>query len=117
MHAAMGYEPMQRRGAWGAGLPPGATPDDAPRSAPSVDARTAPRAAPAPRTAPAMPTPAPASPPRASAASAAAFAAALRRAAGGTDISTLVDDLDRLRRDPAAKRALWPRLRALRRLQ
>ena len=39
---------------------------------------------------------------------------ALRRAAGGVDPGTLVGDLDRLRRDPAAKRALWPRLRALR---
>jgi hypothetical protein len=40
---------------------------------------------------------------------------ALRRAAGGADPLALVDDLDRLRREPALKRALWPRLRALRR--
>ena len=40
---------------------------------------------------------------------------ALRRAAGGADPTPLVDDLARLRNDPALKRALWPRLRALRR--
>jgi hypothetical protein len=40
---------------------------------------------------------------------------ALRRAAGDQDVSGLVDDLERLRREPALKRALWPRLRALRR--
>lgn len=40
---------------------------------------------------------------------------ALRRAANGADPAALVDDLERLRRDPALKRALWPRLRALRR--
>jgi hypothetical protein len=40
---------------------------------------------------------------------------ALRRAAGGRDIGELVADLERLRREPALKRALWPRLRALRR--
>jgi hypothetical protein len=39
---------------------------------------------------------------------------ALRRAAGGADPSSLAGDLERLRRDPLAKRALWPRLRALR---
>lgn len=51
--------------------------------------------------------------------------AALLRAAGGVDLATLVaalgaTDVDaagigRLRGDPAAKRALWPRLRVLRR--
>jgi hypothetical protein len=40
---------------------------------------------------------------------------ALRRAAGGNDIGALVDDIDKLRNQPALKRALWPRLRALRR--
>jgi hypothetical protein len=40
---------------------------------------------------------------------------ALRRAAGGSDVSALIEDLERLRREPALKRALWPRLRALRR--
>lgn len=40
---------------------------------------------------------------------------ALRRAAGGADPRPLAGDLERLRRDPAAKRALWPRLRVLRR--
>ena len=40
---------------------------------------------------------------------------ALRRAAGGNDISALVDDIEKLRAQPALKRALWPRLRALRR--
>ena len=40
---------------------------------------------------------------------------ALRRAAGGRDPSALLPPLDRLRGDAAAKRALWPRLRALRR--
>jgi hypothetical protein len=39
---------------------------------------------------------------------------ALRRAAGGADPLPLAGDLAALRRDPAAKRALWPRLRALR---
>jgi hypothetical protein len=40
---------------------------------------------------------------------------ALRRAAGGADLASLSVDLARLRREPALKRALWPRLRALRR--
>ena len=40
---------------------------------------------------------------------------ALRRAAGGRDPSAVLPPLDRLRGDAAAKRALWPRLRALRR--
>ena len=40
---------------------------------------------------------------------------ALRRAAGGTDVAALAGDLEKLRREPALKRALWPRLRALRR--
>lgn len=43
------------------------------------------------------------------------LAAALLRAAGGRDLSALALDLERLRREPALKRALWPRLRALRR--
>ncbi|MFT3808265.1 hypothetical protein [Arenimonas sp.] len=41
--------------------------------------------------------------------------AALRRAAGDCGIDALVGDLARLRKDPAGKRALWPKLRALRR--
>ena len=44
-----------------------------------------------------------------------ALAAAIARAAAGRDVSALVLDLDKLRREPALKRALWPRLRALRR--
>ena len=40
---------------------------------------------------------------------------ALRMAAGDRDVSALAPDLDRLRREPAMKRALWPSLRALRR--
>jgi hypothetical protein len=41
---------------------------------------------------------------------------ALRRAAGGRELAGLaLPPLDRLREDAAAKRALWPRLRALRR--
>lgn len=40
---------------------------------------------------------------------------ALRRAAGDRDVSGLIDDLERLRREPALKRELWPKLRALRR--
>lgn len=41
---------------------------------------------------------------------------ALRRAAGGRDLGGLpLPPLDRLRADAAAKRALWPALRALRR--
>jgi hypothetical protein len=108
MLAAMGYEPLQARGDWGAGLPQ-AVPSAAPaRSVPST--RVAPASPLAPERVPA------AAAPRANA-EPAAFAAALRRAAGGGDVSALVDDLERLRRDPAAKRALWPRLRALRRLQ
>lgn len=39
--------------------------------------------------------------------------AALRQAAGGQDVAALVADIEVLRRDPALKRALWPRLRAL----
>jgi len=42
---------------------------------------------------------------------------ALRRAAGDRDIEGLVEDLERLRREPALKRALWSRLRILRRSQ
>lgn len=42
---------------------------------------------------------------------------ALRRAAGDRDIEGLVEDLERLRREPALKRALWARLRTLRRSQ
>ena len=48
-------------------------------------------------------------------ASFAALQQALRRAAGDRDVSGLVGDLERLRRDPLLKRALWPQLRALRR--
>lgn len=44
-----------------------------------------------------------------------ALAAAIARAAGDRDLSALALDLERLRREPAMKRALWPRLRALRR--
>ena len=40
---------------------------------------------------------------------------ALRRAANGAEVAALAGDLDQLRREPALKRALWPRLRALRR--
>ncbi|MEO8161440.1 MAG: hypothetical protein ABI588_08460 [Arenimonas sp.] len=45
----------------------------------------------------------------------AALAAAIGRAAAGHDLSALALDLERLRREPALKRALWPQLRALRR--
>ena len=45
----------------------------------------------------------------------AALAAALARAAGGRDLAGLALDLEQLRREPKAKRALWPQLRALRR--
>jgi hypothetical protein len=44
-----------------------------------------------------------------------ALAAAIVRAAAGRDVSALALDLDQLRREPGLKRALWPRLRALRR--
>jgi hypothetical protein len=41
---------------------------------------------------------------------------AIRRAAGGGDLTGVpLPPLERLRGDPAAKRALWPRLRAARR--
>jgi hypothetical protein len=43
------------------------------------------------------------------------LAAAIARAAGGRDVSALALDLQRLRLEPALKRALWPQLRALRR--
>jgi len=45
------------------------------------------------------------------------LAAAIARAAGGRDLAGLALDFERLRREPALKRALWPRLRALRRAQ
>ena len=60
-------------------------------------------------------TPAPA-PVKAMASGTSALAAALARAAGGRDLAALALDLDGLRRDPASKRALWPKLRALRRV-
>ena len=41
--------------------------------------------------------------------------AAIARAAGGRDLAALALDFERLRREPSLKRALWPRLRALRR--
>ena len=46
-----------------------------------------------------------------------ALRAALTRAAAGADIAALLPDLDVLRRQASAKRALWPRLRSLRRTQ
>ena len=54
-------------------------------------------------------------PSRPGAAAAEQLAGAIARAAGGRDLSALALDLERLRREPALKRALWPRLRALRR--
>jgi hypothetical protein len=54
-------------------------------------------------------------PSRAHAAPAEQLAAAIVRAAGGRDLSALALDFERLRREPSLKRALWPRLRALRR--
>lgn len=59
--------------------------------------------------------PAASSAPAAAATTAGKLLAALRLAAGGHDPIALAGDLDGLRRDPARKRALWPRLRALRR--
>ena len=44
-----------------------------------------------------------------------ALRAALARAAGGADIDALISDLELLRLQPSVKRALWPRLRAMRR--
>ena len=43
------------------------------------------------------------------------LAAAIARAAAGRDLAALALDFERLRREPSLKRALWPRLRALRR--
>jgi hypothetical protein len=60
--------------------------------------------------------PAPAEDARPRPAPAGALAAALARAAGGRDLAALALDLEGLRRDPASKRALWPKLRALRRV-
>jgi hypothetical protein len=54
-------------------------------------------------------------PSRPAAASTEQLAAAIVRAAGGRDLAALALDMERLRREPALKRALWPRLRALRR--
>ena len=45
----------------------------------------------------------------------AALRAALERAAGGRNLAELLLDLPRVRASAAAKRALWPTLRALRR--
>jgi hypothetical protein len=45
----------------------------------------------------------------------ASLRAALERAAGGRNIASLLLDLRRVRASAAAKRALWPALRALRR--
>jgi len=45
----------------------------------------------------------------------AALRTALERAAGGRNLAQLVLDLRRVRASGAAKRALWPALRALRR--
>ena len=61
--------------------------------------------------------PAAAPSPAAVAARPAALADAVARAAGGQDFGALGVDLERLRREPALKRALWPKLRALRRPQ
>jgi hypothetical protein len=57
---------------------------------------------------------APAAAPRAPRQAASPLQEALRRAAGGSDPMPWVSDLEKLRGDPAGKRALWPRLRALR---
>ena len=84
-----------------------------PRPAPTP-ATAAP--APASRRAPPAPSsPGPSAPERSPTSSPARLLEALRRAAGGAEVSALVGDLEGLRRDPALKRALWPRLRALRR--
>jgi hypothetical protein len=104
---ALGYERLEP------GRPPPATRESgaAATAGPSASRSSPP---PAPRPAPAFPHRA--GPPAvAPAASTARLLEALRRAANGADPMPLVDDLDRLRRDPALKRALWPRLRALRR--
>jgi hypothetical protein len=45
----------------------------------------------------------------------AALLAAIERAAGGRNLAALLLDLPRLRASGAAKRALWPTLRSLRR--
>jgi hypothetical protein len=85
MLRAMGHEPML--------LAPLGTPGAAlaPAQAPSPDAA-----------------------PPSAASSIAMLAAAIARAANGRDLSALALDLERLRREPTLKRALWPRLRALR---
>ena len=54
-------------------------------------------------------------PGRPDATSTAQLAAAIVRAGGGRDLGALALDFERLRREPSLKRALWPRLRALRR--
>jgi uncharacterized membrane protein YccC len=104
---AMGLEPMRLRSAdetlrRQAPAPPAeAQPDQVARGRPDAGAQGA-RTAAAPRFAPPATRPG-------------LLLEALRRAAGGRDIGELVADLERLRREPALKRALWPRLRALRR--
>ncbi len=105
--AAMGLQPMRERGV---------EPEVVARVQETVETFT--NAAPSARSGAArvFPGDAPArSSTRPSAGKPAALLDALRRAAGGGDISGLVADLERLRQEPALKRALWPRLRALRR--
>lgn len=58
---------------------------------------------------------APVDPPAPASATAGRLLQSLQRAAAGRDVAGLVGDLEDLRRDPMKKRALWPRLRALRR--
>ena len=103
---ALGYECLEPGRPTAAGVaqaPASSAAAPVPRSAPASGARTAPafppRAAPQP----------------AASGSTVRLMEAVRRAANGADPSALVDDPERLRRDPALKRALWPRLRALRR--
>lgn len=101
---AMGYELMAHGTQWPAAAPIAAA---APASARREPTRGHGPAAPAAPGSSDRPTP--------GGAPTARLLEALRRAAGGGDVSGLVDDLDRLRREPALKRALWPRLRTLRR--
>jgi hypothetical protein len=56
----------------------------------------------------------PGSRPKAAPTSFDALHAAIARAAGGRDTAALALDLERLRREPALKRALWPQLRRMR---
>ncbi|RPE79575.1 hypothetical protein EDC50_1396 [Vulcaniibacterium tengchongense] len=97
-----------------------ATPEDERGGAERARAAAAELLAPVPGpgdAAPARPVPPPRRPPAAGDRLGAAIARAARRREWDADLAALLPDPSRLRGDAAGKRALWPRLRALRRGQ